>query len=236
MSTGMSNLTAENGCDLEDPSVFQDVGNLSLSNDGTDFAAIRERALSLFNDGPAVFIGGDHFITWPVLEGFLLATHIPPHLVQIDAHPDLYPDFDGNPTSHASVMARVMEQNLVQSLTQIGIRTLNRPQKSQVEKFNVRIYPASERLPSPSDLPSGPTYLSIDLDGLDPSCAPGVSHHEPAGLTTRQVITLLWSLPGPLVGADIVEYNPLTDINDMTAAVALKLLKEVVARLIYDHT
>ncbi len=235
MASGMSNLTAENGCNLEDPAVFTDVGDLELKEDDTDFEQIRETAKGLFSKGPALFIGGDHFITWPILEGFI-PTGLPrPHLIQIDAHPDLYPDFDGSPSSHASTMARIMERNLVKSLTQIGIRTANEVQRAQIKKHGVRVFPASSDLPPRNTLPEGPTYLTIDLDGLDPAYAPGVSHHEPGGLTTRELLRLIWTLPGPLIGGDIVEYNPLNDINDMTGAVVLKLVKELVARIISDQ-
>lgn len=75
----------------------------------------------------------------------------------------------------------------------------------------------------------GPLYISIDLDGLDPAYAPGVSHHEPGGLSVRQVIDLLQCIDAPVVGADIVEYNPSRDVHEMTAAVAVKLVKELAA-------
>ena len=73
----------------------------------------------------------------------------------------------------------------------------------------------------------GLTYLSIDLDGIDPAFAPGVSHPEPGGLTVREVLAIVRRLKGPLVGADIVEYNPLQDVSAMTATVAAKILKEI---------
>ena len=76
--------------------------------------------------------------------------------------------------------------------------------------------------------------LTIDMDGLDPAYAPGVSYHEPGGLTTREVITLIWTLPGSLISGDIVEYNPRLDLNDMTAAVVMKLIKEMIARIVRD--
>ena len=76
----------------------------------------------------------------------------------------------------------------------------------------------------------GPVYLSIDLDALDPAFAPGVSHWEPGGLTTREVIGIIQSLRGTLVGADVVELNPSRDIDGLTAYVAAKLVKEVVTK------
>jgi arginase family enzyme len=78
----------------------------------------------------------------------------------------------------------------------------------------------------------GPLYVSIDLDVLDPAFAPGVSHHEPGGLTTRELIACLQDLRAPVVGADIVEFNPLRDPTGITAMCATKLLKELAARML----
>ncbi|MBB6407963.1 arginase family enzyme [Mesorhizobium sangaii] len=72
----------------------------------------------------------------------------------------------------------------------------------------------------------------MDLDGLDPAFAPGVSHREPGGLTTRQVINLIQSVNQPIVAADIVELNPLRDIAKLTAIVAAKLLKEIAGMMV----
>ena len=81
----------------------------------------------------------------------------------------------------------------------------------------------------------GPVYLSIDMDCLDPAFAPGVSHHEPGGFTTRQVLDIIHQVKGSLIGGDIVEYNPDRDIHSMTAMTAAKLLKELIARIFTDR-
>ena len=78
---------------------------------------------------------------------------------------------------------------------------------------------------------NAPLYISLDLDALDPAFAPGVSHHEPGGLTTRQVLDIIQEAPGPIVGADIVEYNPIRDPLDLTAMLAAKFTKELIGRL-----
>jgi arginase family enzyme len=75
----------------------------------------------------------------------------------------------------------------------------------------------------------GDVYISIDLDGIDPGFTPGVSHREPGGLTVRDVLKLLASVDSPVVGADIVEFNPEMDVGGLTAAVAAKLTREVLA-------
>lgn len=72
-----------------------------------------------------------------------------------------------------------------------------------------------------------PVYISLDIDGLDPAFAPGVSHREPGGPSTRQVIDLIRSIRQPIVAADVVEYNPRCDIANQTAVVAAKLVKEI---------
>ena len=77
----------------------------------------------------------------------------------------------------------------------------------------------------------GPVYLTLDLDALDPAFAPGVSHHEPGGLSTREVLNIIQEFSGRLVGADLVELNPDRDINGVSAMVAAKLAKEIMARL-----
>ena len=77
-------------------------------------------------------------------------------------------------------------------------------------------------------MPRGDVYVSLDLDGLDPAFAPGVSHREPGGLTVRDVLELVKAIPGTIVGADVVEYNPEQDINGVTASVAAKFAREFI--------
>jgi arginase family enzyme len=78
----------------------------------------------------------------------------------------------------------------------------------------------------------GPVYLSVDLDVLDPACAPGLAHPEPGGLTTRELLAIIQAIPRQLlVAADVVELNPVNDLRDLTARVAAKVVKEVVARM-----
>jgi len=79
---------------------------------------------------------------------------------------------------------------------------------------------------------SGAVYLSLDLDGIDPAHAPGVSHREPGGLTVREVVALIQEMGGRLIGADLVEYNPRQDVTGMTAQVAAKLVKEMAGRML----
>jgi arginase family enzyme len=78
---------------------------------------------------------------------------------------------------------------------------------------------------------AGPIYISFDMDVLDPAFSPGVSHREPGGMSVREAIAHLHAIEGEIVGADVVEYNPVRDIGDMTATVAAKIVKEILGKM-----
>ena len=77
-----------------------------------------------------------------------------------------------------------------------------------------------------------PLYIPLYLDVLDPAFTPGVAHHEPGGMTSGKIIKIIQNIPVSIVGADIVEYNPMRGLNNMTAMVAYKLFKEVVCKML----
>jgi arginase len=170
-------------------------------------------------------------VTYPIL--CALGKRVPGvTLVHLDAHPDLYANYENNPHSHASPFARIMEKQLVRRLVQIGIRTLNAHQREQAKKFGVEIYEMN-CLPKVAKLKlTGPIYVSFDLDVLEPGLIPGISHWEPGGLTPREAIQYIHALPGPLIGADVVECNPVRDASGMTAMVAAKIVKELLGKMI----
>jgi arginase len=218
--------------DLAQPGLFEDAGDLPNMEDTDAFERIEQAVAKIVDSKKRpVCLGGDHSITYPILRAF--GKRVPGiTLVHFDAHPDLYADYEGNPHSHASPFARIMENELVQRLVQIGIRTLNDHQRAQAEKYGVEIY-AMENLPDLGKLHlAGPIYVSFDMDALDPAFGPGVSHWEPGGLSTREAIRYLQGLPAPIVGADIVELNPVRDASGLTATVAAKLLKELLGKMV----
>jgi len=218
--------------DLARTGLFEDVGDLPNMEDTDAFERIEQAVAKIVDSKKRpVCLGGDHSITYPILRAF--GKRVPGiTLVHFDAHPDLYADYEGNPHSHASPFARIMENELVQRLVQIGIRTLNDHQRAQAEKYGVEIH-GMENLPDLAKLTlTGPIYVSFDMDALDPAFAPGVSHWEPGGLSTREAIRYLQGLPAPIVGADIVELNPVRDASGLTATVAAKLLKELLGKMV----
>ena len=221
------NMVAENGLELGADIILEDSGDLPLRDDDADFPLIRGavRAAAAAGSVP-IILGGDHAVSFPVVEG-IAAVHGPVQILHFDAHTDLYDDFEGDPHSHASPFARIMERGLASRLVQVGIRTLNRHCREQAERFGVEIVEMRDFVSDRVPMPAAPLYISIDLDGFDPAFAPGVSHHEPGGLSVRDVLAVLRRIDTPVVGADIVEYNPGRDINGVTAVLAAKLVKEV---------
>ncbi len=125
-----------------------------------------------------------------------------------------------------------MENKFAARLVQVGIRTINTHQREQAKKYCVEMHEMKNLDLSFISKFENPLYISLDLDGIDPAFAPGVSHHEPGGLTSRQVIALIQGIEATIVGADIVEYNPTRDFNDMTAHLAAKLMKEILAKML----
>ena len=225
------NLCAENGVELRNNPCWNDVGNVDLTTGADAMNQIENSIRGLLNSGiKPISLGGDHSITFPIIKAFA-EKYEKLNIFHIDAHPDLYDNFEDNPYSHASPFARIMENRLVNKLVQVGIRTINPTQQRQIDKFNVEAHDMINFDSSMKFEFDGPVYISIDLDGLDPAFAPGVSHHEPGGLSTRQALQMIQSLDYEIVGADIVEYNPDRDINDMTAMVCVKFLKELLAKI-----
>jgi agmatinase len=219
------NMAAESGEDV----ALADVGDLPLDETAADVARIRDAAAAAAREGLVpLLLGGDHMVSFPIVAG-LAAVHGSLNILHFDAHPDLYDDFEGDPLSHASPFARIMEGGHAARLVQVGIRTANRHCREQAARFGVETVAMADFAPSIVPIPDAPLYISIDMDALDPAFAPGVSHHEPGGLSVRDILSVLYRVPGAIVGADVVEYNPRRDINGMTAVVAAKLVKELAA-------
>jgi agmatinase len=220
-------MVAENGLELATDIVLQDGGDLPLREEDGDFDLIREAVASAVRAGAVpILLGGDHAVSFPAVQG-IFATHGRVDILHFDAHSDLYDDFEGDPHSHASPFARIMERGLARRLVQVGIRTLNRHLREQAERFGVETVEMRDFAPERVPIPAGPLYISIDLDAFDPAFAPGVSHHEPGGLSVRDVLAVLRRVDAAVVGADIVEYNPGRDMNGVTAVLAAKLVKEI---------
>lgn len=230
-----TNPWSESLVDISAPGALADAGDLDLPATGEARARIEAGVAAVYAAGGRVIaLGGDHSVTFPVLRA--VGPRFPGlTLLHIDAHPDLNDIFEGDRFSHACPFARILEEvdeGRIAHLVQVGIRTMSGHQRAQADRFGVEVI--DMRAWSAGERPTltGPLYLSLDLDGLDPAFAPGVSHQEPGGLSVRDAITLIQNLPGPIAGADVVELNPLRDLGGTTARVAAKLVKEIASRML----
>ncbi|HET6796495.1 MAG TPA: agmatinase [Gemmatimonadales bacterium] len=227
------NTSTEGGYELS-PEKLRDRGDLRLPASAEARLQIENGIAALIADGSGpLALGGDHSVSYPILRA-VSRSHPPLTILHLDAHPDLYDEFEGDRFSHACPFARIMEEKLAERLVQVGIRTMNDLQQRQVERYRVQVIDMRSWVSGNRPQVDGPVYLSVDLDVLDPAFAPGVSHREPGGLSVREVLTLVQETGGTLVGADVVEYNPRQDLGGITATVAAKIVKEIAGRMLAE--
>lgn len=223
----------ELGVNLEEDTVMVDVGDVDTSGDVDKSFALTEKAVAAILDKGAVpiVLGGDHSVTYPVLKAFARRFK-PLDVLHFDAHPDLYDDLYGDRLSHACPFARILEDGLAASVVQVGVRAVTAAHRAKALKHGVRMIEMKD-IRDPLHLRfANPVYISFDMDALDPAFAPGVSHHEPGGLSTRQAVQVIQSLKGSIVGLDVVELNPARDPAAITAAAAFKIVKETAGRIV----
>jgi arginase len=227
------NSWTESGVDLAH-SALEDDGDIHPEEGEAGRAAVESAVRRIAESGRRpLILGGDHSITYPVLRGL---RRFQPRLtiLHLDAHPDLYDEYEGDRYSHACPFARIMEERLADRLVQIGIRTMTGHQRQQARRFAVDVIEMKDWQDGAALEMTTPVYLSFDLDVIEPGLAPGISHREPGGLTVRQAIAIIQAVGAPLVGADFVEFNPTADRSGVTAAVSAKLVKELAARMLME--
>lgn len=230
-----SNATSESGVNFRNNPRIKDAGDRLIASGETAYLRIENHVADVLQaDGMPLVLGGDHAISYPVLRA-IHQQHGPVNLLHFDAHTDLYDELGGNRFSHACPFARMMEDGLVKRLVQVGIRTLNEHQEEQAKRFGVEIHEMQSLVNTPffPDF-DGPLYISFDIDVFDPAFVPGISHYEPGGMSVRDALTIIQQISNPIVGADIVEYNPRRDIHNMTAFVCAKLVKEIGSRMLLN--
>jgi agmatinase len=228
------NTWSEQLRDLSGPDGLSDAGDLVLPETADARALIEAGIAAILAGGHRpLALGGDHSVTYPVLRAVARA-HPRLTILHVDAHPDLYDEFEGDRFSHACPFGRIMEEGLAGRLVQVGIRALNPHQRSQADRYGVEIIDMRAWQAGARPRVDGEVYISIDLDALDPAYAPGVSHRDPGGLSVREVLGLVQDAGGCIAGADVVEYNPRQDLGGVTATVAAKIVREVAGRMLTD--
>jgi arginase len=233
-STGKAlNPYTELGVNLEEDTVMVDLGDVDTSGDiDKTFSRIEAAVLEIVRKkARPIILGGDHSISYPAVKA-LSRTYKGLAILHFDAHPDLYEDLYGDRYSHACPFARIMENELAQELVQVGVRAATGDQRAQARRYGVRMIEMKDFKPDAVLSFSRPLYISFDLDALDPAFAPGVSHHEPGGLSTRQVLDMIHSLKAEIIGLDVVELNPSRDSAGITASAAVKIIKEAAGMMV----
>ena len=193
-------------------------------------AAIYERIAELIKtDKFVVSIGGEHSISAP-----LIRAHAEKHhnisILQIDAHADLRDEYDGTPHSHASFMARCVKDLRIPAV-QVGIRSISAEEARSLEYLPTKIFWAKDIVGRTNwideaiDNLTDNVYLTIDIDGLDPSVMPTTGTPEPGGLGWYEVLTLIRKLSERkrIVGMDLVEYS-FVEANPAPAFLCAKLI------------
>lgn len=216
--------------DLQDCSFF-DAGNLILpfGNVRESLKRIEEGVEAIVHAGKfPLLLGGEHLVTLPSVK---VLHRLYPELVllHLDAHADLRETYLGEKMSHATVIRRILETG-VQEVYQLGIRSATRDEEDLAKRLT-RFYPFFVYKPLTKILPclkGRPVYLTLDIDLFDPGFAPGTGTPEPAGLSPREFFRCLPMLGElDLVAFDLVEFSPLYDQGEVTAALAAKIVREV---------
>ncbi len=227
-------------CDAGDISITRPARDPSTAlRAGFDLVA---RQVANLPRGIPILLGGDHSVTIPIFQGQrqrFAGQRL--GLLWVDAHPDLCDEFDGSRLSHACTLRRGLEFGIQQQdVCLVGLRSWEAQEIDLIENGHMHVFTARDvselgmksvaadvrRILSRCDA----VHVSLDIDCLDPSAAPGTGIPEFGGLTSREVLTLIQSLQGlPLVGLDVVEVAPPLDPSESTVFAALKIIMEFIA-------
>ncbi|MBP1153435.1 MULTISPECIES: agmatinase [unclassified Paenibacillus] len=223
---------------LEEITYF-DAGDLLLpfGNAGRSLEIIGEYVRGLLADGKFPFgLGGEHLVSWPVIQE-VYAKYPDLALIHIDAHADLREHYEGEPLSHSTPVRKAAALMGGKNIYQFGIRSGSR-EEFQFGRENINFYPFEVLEPLKKVLPElagRPVYLTIDIDVLDPMCAPGTGTAEAGGITSKELLAAIHAMAASglnFVGADIVEVAPAYDPTEQTQIVASKLIREMLLGLV----
>ncbi len=187
-------------------------------------------------------LGGEHSISAPVIRAHAERFHNI-SILQIDAHADLRDEYDGTPHSHASIMARAVKDLRIPAV-QVGIRSISAEEARSLDSgIPTKIFWAKDivgRTDWIDDAINSLTenvYLTIDIDGLDPSLVPTTGTPEPGGLGWYEVLTLIRKLAERrrVVGMDLVEFSK-TENSDAPAFLCAKLVYKTLAYIFKNDT
>jgi agmatinase len=217
-------ITLEDIGDLEIMGRLPDAAQIDISEAAAKLAAI---------DSSYLFLGGDHFITYPLLKGIKRARPGRYGLVYFDSHADFYADYGGYSLSHATTLKRLIEQKVVEieDVIAYDLRSALPDQRKAVLGENLLVHTLESFQESLNGISKrvDTLYVTIDLDVLRPTVQSSVSHPESGGPdieTLAEFIRASFST-GKARFADVVELNPLADKSGLGAIAARDIVKEV---------
>ncbi len=180
------------------------------------------------DDKTPLVLGGEHTVTVAAVGGLL--GHYPEmEVVQLDAHADLRPGYQGEKLSHASTAYRLLDLG-VGSIHQLGIRSCTREERSlageKTRFYPFRVFEPLQKITS--GMGNTPVYVTLDIDVVDPAYAPGTGTPEPGGISSAELLESLQLLSNlNLVGFDLVEVSPPYDSSGITSILGAKILREM---------
>ena len=222
------NPCTEEGASLCEITRLVDRGDLELSENPEEMTeAVGKAVNEILSEGATpILLGGDHSVTAPAVSA-LSQTRGKIDVLYIDAHPDLYEEYDGTPYSHASTGYQIATGVDFGRFVQVGVRMPAKGHLEKAKELGIQAITAYH-LVTPEELRfENPLYLSVDMDCLDPAFAPGVGNPVPGGLSTRELLDVLKSISGQIAAADIVEFVPQYDVSEITGTAAARLVLEI---------
>ncbi|MBK9779633.1 MAG: agmatinase [Anaerolineales bacterium] len=217
-----------------------DLGDIPVTAPESDFVLVRQKVASLPN--MPIILGGDHSVSIPVLQAQRERfKNQRLGILWVDAHPDLCDFFDGSRISHANTMRRALEFGIEpHDVCMVGLRSWEEQEIDLIENGGIHVYTAADVAERGMRKIADSVYnilndcdvvhISLDIDCLDPSVAPGTGIPEFGGLTSRDVLTLIKSMQDlPLAGLDVVEIAPSLDPSESTVFAGLKIIMEYIA-------
>ncbi|NOH01541.1 MAG: arginase family protein [Chloroflexi bacterium] len=217
-----------------------DLGDIEIADPEVDFVKVRRQVATLPN--MPILLGGDHSVTIPILQGQRERyKDLRLGVLWVDAHPDLCDFFDGSKLSHANTMRRALEFGIeTHDVCMVGLRSWEDQEIDLIENGGIHVYTAADVAERGIRNVADSVYnilndcdavhISLDIDCLDPSVAPGTGIPEFGGLTSREALTLIKGMQDlPLVGLDVVEIAPPLDPSEATVFAGLKIIMEYIA-------
>jgi agmatinase len=222
-----------------DEMTYFDAGDLLLpfGNAARSLEIIGDYVRGLLKDDKfPLGLGGEHLVSWPVFRE-VYAKYPDLAIVHFDAHADLREQYEGEPLSHSTPLRKAAGLIGGKNIYQFGIRSGSR-EEFQYARENINFHPFEVLEPLKKVLPElagRPIYLTIDIDVLDPSCAPGTGTAEAGGITSKELLAAVHAMAAAnlnVVGADVVEVAPAYDPTEQTQIVAAKIIREILLGLV----